>query len=166
LALWLLCCAPPLPPHTATPPPARPRLLLRQAVTPQDIIGDWVDFRCWLGAADVGVTRDGYWYQFREDGAYRVAFQPDPSSDSRVQALRALEAAPLYEGVYWFAGDKLHLKMTKSAQPPPLDCAETESVYEVRVAELLGQISIKLYEIAEPCEMRASHLELVYLRYR
>ena len=170
-ALWALlliaCAPPPTPPPTAIPTPERPRFVLRQASAPEDLLGVWADDWTWPFMVAYTVTRPvGYWYEFAADGAYRVVYQTQPDHEGRVQALRELEAAPRFEGRYWFEGKKLHLRIAKSAIEPPLDCLETEAVYEVVIAELFGQVSMKLYEVGEPCEARAKEFAVVYVRYR
>jgi hypothetical protein len=168
-ALLLVSCTPPSPPPpTATPRPPIRRPVVWQATQAEDIVGTWVDYGCWYwGMSNTPSTRtEGYWYQFREDGTYRVAFQTAPDADSRVQALRDLEAAPRVEGIYWFYEDSLHLKLGESADEAALDWPEAVGIYEVRVIEFFGKVSIKLYEIEDESGLRASQLEIMYMQYR
>lgn len=169
MALLALSCAPPPPPPTATPPSPSRRPVVWQATKPEDLLGVWVDYGCWhwaMATPSDSPRTEGYWYQFREDGTYRVAFQTNPSSDSRVQALKDLESAPRIEGVYWFEGGRLRLKISKSVGALAFDCLDSEASYEVRVVKFFGKVSIKLYEIAEPCEARAGQLGILYMLYR
>lgn len=123
----------PLPTSTTqTPDP-----VLRQVVSPEDLVGVW---------GYCASASDCYYYQYNEDGTYY---------GSATASRERLENAPSITGEFWFEGNQLYLNVIEDTLTEVWSCIGNIGVYEVQLLEN-GMLRFELIE--DECGIRSEDL--------